>query len=84
MPSATPDVLIKVHSDGQIGDFRLERNLEPRDLLTVAEAGALVRKTGQTLRNWKRQNAAFPMKKMGGQWIVIRPYLEAFLLHWGV
>ena len=40
--------------------------------LTAAEAAALLSKIGQTLRNWKK-TSAFPMNKLGGPWIVIRP-----------
>jgi hypothetical protein len=39
-----------------------------------------VSRTKQTLRNWKEEDPAFTLKKMGGQWIAIRPFLEAHLL----
>ncbi len=81
MPSAVPDVLIKLDGHDQIADYRLERPLEPHDINTLAEAADSLPWSGQTLVNWKRKNPAFPIKKLGGQWIVVRPYLEAFLLH---
>jgi hypothetical protein len=64
-----------------MADYRLERDVEPRDLMTLAEAAAFLRKSTQTLLNWKKQNPVFPVRKMGGHWIVNRPYLNAFLLH---
>ena len=84
VPSAIPDVLIKLGSDDEIKDYRLERPLEPRDINTLAEAARSLPWTGQTLVNWKKKNPAFPLKKMGGQWVAIRPFLEAFLLHGNV
>jgi hypothetical protein len=70
--SAVGNISILLGSDDQIIKYLLERTVEPRDILTVAEAAALLRKTGRRLRNWKKASA-FPMTKLGGQWIVIRP-----------
>ena len=81
VPSALPDVLIKLDGHDQIVDYRLERPLDPRDINTLAEAADSLPWSRQTLVNWKRKNPAFPLKKMGGQWVAIRPFLEAFLLH---
>lgn len=81
VPSAVPDVLIKLDGHDQIADYRLERPLEPRDINTLAEAANSLPWSGQTLVNWKKKNPAFPLKKMGGQWVAIRPFLDAFLLH---
>ncbi len=78
--SAIPDVSIKLDGEDQrIEEYRLERPLEPRDINTLAEAANSLPWSGQTLVNWKKKNPAFPLKKMGGQWVVIRPFLEAFL-----
>lgn len=84
VPSAIPDVSIKLGSHDEIEDYRLERPLEPRDINTLTEAANWLPWTGQTLVNWKKKNPAFPLKKMGGQWVAIRPFLEAFLLHGNV
>lgn len=81
LPSAVPDVLIKLDGHDQIADCRLERPLEPRDINTLAEAASSLPWSGQTLVNWKKRNPTFPLKKMGGQWVVIPPSLDAFLLH---
>ena len=81
LQSAQQDVLIKVDTSGQIVEYRLERPLRPADLMTLSEAAAFLGKSTQTLRNWARDNAAFPGKKMGGHWVVVRPYLDTFLLH---
>ncbi len=83
MQSARHDVWIKLDRSGQISEYRLDRELEPTDVLTLTEAAAFLRKSTQTLRNWAVNEPAFPAKKMGGQWVVIRPYLDAFLLHAG-
>lgn len=79
--SAQAEVLIKLDPSGQIIEYRLDRPLRPADLMTLSEAAAFLGKSTQTLRNWARDNPAFPGKKMGGHWVVIRPYLDAFLLH---
>lgn len=82
--SARRDVWIRPDSDGRIramSDYSLERDLEPADIMTLAEAAAFLRKSTQTLLNWRKKYPAFPIEKWGGQWVVIRPYLEAFLLH---
>lgn len=79
--SARPDVSIRLDPSGQIIDYRLERELQPDDVLTLAEASAFVRRSTQTLRNWAVARPSFPAKKMGGHWVVIRPYLDAYLLH---
>lgn len=81
MPSARPDVSIKVDEAGRIQKFRLERALEPRDIEKLAETASWLRKSTQTLRNWKKKNPAFPLELMGGHWVVIRPFLDAYLLH---
>jgi hypothetical protein len=79
-PSARSDVSIRRDKDGVLR-YRLERDVEPEDLMTLAEAAAFVRKSTQTLLNWRKKYPGFPIEKWGGQWIVVRPYLEAFLLH---
>lgn len=79
-PSSRSDVSIRHDPDG-ILRFRLERDVEPSDIMTLAEAAAFLRKSKQTLLNWRKKYPAFPIEKWGGQWVVIRPYLEAFLLH---
>ena len=79
-PSSRSDVSIRWDKDGTLR-FRLERAVEPEDIMTLAEAAAFMRKSTQTLLNWRKKYPAFPLEKWGGQWIVIRPYLEAFLLH---
>jgi hypothetical protein len=79
--SAREDVWIRLDRSGQISDYRLDRALEPEDVLTLSEAAAFVRRSTQTLRNWAAKQPAFPGKKMGGHWVVIRPYLDAYLLH---
>lgn len=81
MLSAVADVLTRLDGHDQIADYRLERPLEPRDINTLAEAASSLPWSGQTLVNWKKKNPAFPLKKMGGQWVAIRPFLDAFLLH---
>lgn len=79
-PSSRSDVSIRRDKDG-ILRFRLEREVEPTDIMTLAEAAAFLRKSTQTLLNWRKKYPAFPIEKWGGQWVVIRPYFEAFLLH---
>jgi hypothetical protein len=80
VPSSRSDVSIRRDKDG-ILRFRLERDVEPSDIMTLAEAATFLRKSTQTLLNWRKKYPAFPIEKWGGQWVVIRPYLEAFLLH---
>ena len=84
VPSAIPDVSIKLGADDAIEEYRLERPLEPADINTLAEAARSLPWSGQTLVNWKKKNPSFPLKKMGGQWVAIRPFLDAFLLHGNV
>jgi len=80
-PSAVPDVLVKLDRDRHIVEFRLDRDLEPRDIKKVSEAAAFARVATPTIRNWKRSDPAFPLKKMGGLQVVIWPFFQAYLLH---
>lgn len=81
LQSGHPNVLIKADPSGRILEYRLDRDLRPDDLMTLSQAAAFLGRSTQTLRNWARDNPAFPGKRMGGHWVVIQPYLNAFLLH---
>jgi hypothetical protein len=82
LPSGVPDVLVRLDTGGRIVAFHLDRSLEVDDIWAVSEAASFVRKTDQTIRNWyKADPDGFPLRKMGGTLVVIRPFLEAYLLH---
>ncbi|MDA8069128.1 MAG: helix-turn-helix domain-containing protein [Actinomycetota bacterium] len=80
--SAIRDVSIRLDDDGGVVEYRMERGPEAREILTLAEAATFLRRSKQTLVNWS-QTLAFPLRKLGGQWVVYRPCLEAYLIHSG-
>jgi hypothetical protein len=82
LPSGVPDVLIKLDGSGRIVGFHLERTLNVDDLWKVSEAAKFVRKANQTIRNWyKADPDGFPLRRMGGTQVIIRPFFEAYILH---